>query len=256
VGRGFRIARDFVGSYDHGYVEPVPASIELGSAVAASAAFPGSASVVWLETADLGLPEGAPPVLSLVDGGVYDNLGLEWFQGWKSGRPASANRPDFVIVVDASGQLAPIDEKIGSLKSVFRDLNVQYAQTLNVRVRWFLDKANDPAEAGGVRGVYIGIRHDPRARTDPAFAAGALPGKLVERLALLRTDLDRFLPEEADLLSYHGYWSLHARLKTIAPELAVDSPAWQPPGYAQMPDAEVERLAALLERGAGRAFSR
>ena len=255
AGRGFRIARDFVGSYDHGYVEPAPASIELGTAVAASAAFPGSVSVVWLETAGLGLPK-APPVLSLVDGGVYDNLGLEWFQGWNSGRPASAIRPGFVIVVDASGQLAPVDGKVGTLKSIFRDLSVQYQQTLNVRVRWFVDKANDPPGDDGLHGVYIGIRHDPRAGTDPAFAAGALPAALVKPLALLRTDLDRFLPEEADLLSYHGYWSLHARLKTIAPELAVDSPAWQPPRYAQMPDAEAERLAALLARGAERAFSR
>jgi hypothetical protein len=222
--------------------------------VAASAAFPGSVSVVWLETAGLGLPKG-PPTLSLVDGGVYDNLGLEWFQGWGSGRPASAVRPGFVIVVDASGQLAPVDKKVGSLKSVFRDMSVQYAQTLNVRVRWFVDKANDPG-ADGLRGAYIGIRHDPRARTDPAFAAGALPSALVGPLALLRTDLDRFLPEEAELLSYHAYWSLHARLKAVAPELAVDSPAWQPPEYAQMPDAETTRLAALLERGAKRALSR
>jgi NTE family protein len=256
VGRAFRIARDFVGSYDHGYVEPAPASIELGTAVAASAAFPGSVSVVWLETAGLGLPKG-PPTLSLVDGGVYDNLGLEWFQGWDSGRPASAVRPGFVIVVDASGQLAPVDKKVGSLKSVFRDMSVQYAQTLNVRVRWFVDRAGDRAADGeGLRGVYIGIRHDARARTNPAFAAGALPSSLVEPLALLRTDLDRFLPEEAELLSYHAYWSLHARLKTIAPELAVESPAWQPPEYAQMSEAETTRLAALLARGAKRALSR
>jgi len=253
VGRAFRIARDFAGSYDHGYAEPAPSSIGLGTAVAASAAFPGSVSVVWLETAGLGLPT-APPVLSLVDGGVYDNLGLEWFQGWSSGRPSSAIRPEFSIVVDASGQLAPIDTKVGSLKSVFRDLSVQYQQTLNVRVRWFVDKANDPPGEDGLQGVYIGIKHDPRAKTDPAFAAGALPSALVEPLALLRTDLDRFLPEEADLLSYHGYWSLHARLKTIAPELSIDSPAWQ--DYAHMQDAETARLAALLGRGAKRAASR
>jgi NTE family protein len=250
VGRAFRISRDFAGSFDHGYVEPVPGSIGLGTAVAASAAFPGSVSVVWLDTKELGLPK-APPTLSLVDGGVYDNLGLEWFQGWSSGRPGSAVRPEFVIVVDASGQLAPIDKKIGTLKSVFRDLSVQYAQTLNVRVRWFVDEAG---ERDGLKGAYIGIRHDPRAKTDPAFAAGALPGVLVQPLALLRTDLDRFLPEEADLLAYHGYWSLHARLRAVAPELAVDTPAWQE--YAQLSESETARLQELLERGAKRAFSR
>ncbi len=39
---GRRIARDFVGSYDHGYVEPAPDSLDLGLAVASSAAFPTS----------------------------------------------------------------------------------------------------------------------------------------------------------------------------------------------------------------------
>ena len=38
-----------------------------------------------MHTADWGLAE-APAVLSLMDGGVYDNLGLEWFQGWESTR--------------------------------------------------------------------------------------------------------------------------------------------------------------------------
>jgi NTE family protein len=57
VGRAFRIAKDFVGSYDYGYIEPAPNSIELGVAVAASAAFPMSFSVVWLPSA--GLPKAA-----------------------------------------------------------------------------------------------------------------------------------------------------------------------------------------------------
>jgi NTE family protein len=264
VGRAFRIARDFVGSWDHGYAQPAPKSLELGTSVAASAAFPGSVSVVWLQTKDLGLPQ-APPVLSLVDGGVYDNLGLEWFQGWRSAgrRPSSAILPDFVIVVDASGQLATTDKRFSSLRSVFRDLSVQYAQTLNLRVRWFIDKLLSGQGLDGLQGAYIGIRHDPRKYkdvqgnpVDSSFYAGALPSDLVEPLALLRTDLDRFLPEEADLLSYHAYWSLHARLKTVASDLAIARPAWQPSAYTDMTEAEKKRLITLLQRGAKRALSR
>lgn len=33
--------------------------------------------------------------------GVYDNLGLEWFHGWDSGRPDSAEPADFLIVANA-----------------------------------------------------------------------------------------------------------------------------------------------------------
>jgi NTE family protein len=261
VGRAFRIARDFVGGYDHGYVEPAPPSLDLGASVAASAAFPAAMSIVRMTRTDLGLPKG-PQVLSLVDGGVYDNLGLEWFQGWGSGRPTSAIRPGLVIVVNASGQLATSEKKYGAVGSVFRDLSVQYAQTLNLRVRWFIDEASS-SDPDALRGAYIGIKHDPRRYKDvtgvpinPAFYAGALPSELVEPLALLRTDLDRFLPEEAALLSYHAYWSLHARLMTVAPGLAVATPAWQPSEYTSMPEAEKQRLVALLERGAKRAFSR
>ena len=43
VGRAFRIAHDFVGSYDHGYVEPAPDALPLGISVVSSAAFPGVA---------------------------------------------------------------------------------------------------------------------------------------------------------------------------------------------------------------------
>lgn len=56
------------------------------------------------------------------------------------------------------------------------------------------------------------------------------------------------------LLSYHGYWSLHARLKTFFPNYAVAAPAWRE--LAVMQTAEEKRLLDLLERGTGFAFYR
>jgi hypothetical protein len=141
TGRAFRIARDFVGSYDHGYVEPAPEWLDLGVAVAASASFPMSFSIVWLATHGMTLRK-PPKLLSLVDGGVYDNLGLEWFQGWSAGRPASAVAPDFKIVVNASGLLQRTDRKYGAVHALGRDLSVQYAQSVNLRTRWFIEQVN------------------------------------------------------------------------------------------------------------------
>jgi len=257
-GHAFRICRDFVGSFDYGYAEPAPESLELGVAVASSAAFPMSFSVVWLPTRGLALRD-APGVLSLVDGGVYDNMGLEWFQGWSSGRPGAALNPSFKLVVNASGLLRPTPRKYGAVRALLRDMGIQYAQTLNLRTRWFVDSLLH--DSGSEQGAYIGIGRDPRAYRDaanapidPSFFAGALPGELVEPLALLRTDLDRFLPEEADLLSYHAYWSLHARVRTIAPWLAVDTPAWN--AYADLTPTETGRLRRLLEQGAKRKLRR
>ncbi|HEX6702855.1 MAG TPA: patatin-like phospholipase family protein [Gaiellaceae bacterium] len=258
IGRAFRIARDFMGSWDYKYAD-VPDSLGLGLAVASSAAFPMSLTVVSLPTAGLGLT-GAPDPLPLHDGGVYDNLGLEWFQGWASGRPAKALNPGFKIVANASGLLSKTRQKYGAARSLLRDLSVQYAQTLNLRVRWFVDHLLAPGPTGAPRerGVYIGIGRDPRTYVDahgkpidPSYYAGALPSAFVEPLALLRTDLDRFLPEEADLLSYHAYWSLHARLKTFAPSLAVPTdPQWTT--YANLSADEQRRLLAILEKGAKR----
>ena len=250
-GRALRIAPGFIGSHDYGYVEPTPTAVKLGDAVAASAAFPPSFTVVYLRTGKLPFPKAAPDPISLVDGGVYDNLGLEWFQGWglDALRPASANKPDFTVVVNASGVLARKAKTFRPLKAFPRDLAIQYEQSLSLRVRW--NDARMKESPGS--GVYMAIKSDPRKEKLPApLTACLLPSELVVPLALLRTDLDRFAKEEADLLSYHAYWTLHARLSTYKPELAMAVPSWTE--YANLSAADTERLRKLLELGAHRSF--
>ena len=251
-GRAFRIAPAYVGSFDYGYIEPTPRSVPLGMAVAASAAFPPSFTVVNLKTRGLAFPKRPPDPLSLVDGGVYDNLGLEWFQGWEEDavRPAAATAPAFTIVANASGLLTEKNTRFRPLGAFSRDLSIQYEQSLSLRVRW--NRRALAAEPGS--GVYLAIKNDPRAAAQPApgVAACALPSELVRPLAALRTDLDRFAPEEADLLSYHAYWTLHARLATFARGLALPDPAWKE--YANLSAAETARLRRILELGAHRFF--
>ena len=102
-------------------------------------------------------------------------------------------------------------------------------------------------------GIYMAIKSDPQKEDLPAkLKAGLLPSELVQPLALLRTDLDRFSQDEADLLSYHAYWTLHARLSTYKPELAMAAPGWTE--YANLSAADTERLRKLLELGAQRFF--
>lgn len=192
TGRAFRIARDFVGSYDFGYVEPAPRTIELGFAVAASAAVPALFRPASLGTAGLGLRD-APSKLSLADGGIYDNLGLEWFQGWRSGRPSSAIKPDFLIVANAGDPLKHSIHSFGGLRAIWRSKDVQYSQTTKLRVRWFVDELL----GGREHGVYLGISLDPcrfalpdGTPVNPSLYDGAIPSQLVKPLAALRTDLD------------------------------------------------------------------
>lgn len=250
TGRAFRISREFIGSYDFGYVK-TPPQLELGISVASSAAFPVVFPPVHLPTKGLGLkPEAVPEVFSLSDGGVYDNLGLEWFQGWGSGRPPQAIEPDYLIVADASGCFVKTDKRIGEVKALGRARSIQYRQTTGLRIRWLMDDFL----AGRRQGFYVSACADPRGyRTagggpiDPGLYEGALDPALAELVGSVRTDLDRFLPEEAALISYHGYWSAHARLGSIHPELAVANPAWRE--FEKLTPAERDRLAGILQKG-------
>jgi NTE family protein len=68
TGRAFRMARDFIGSWDFKYV-PTPEFLELGMAVAASAAVPALFPPVLMPTAGLGL-RGRHGTMRANDGSV------------------------------------------------------------------------------------------------------------------------------------------------------------------------------------------
>jgi hypothetical protein len=211
---------------------------------------------VHVRTAGLGLAD-APPELSLVDGGVYDNLGLEWFQGWDRGRPAGARTCEFILAVDASGPLRTSPRHFGWGRSLFRSQGAQYAQTRASRVRWFVDQLI----SGRMHGLLIQIDKEPSRFKPPAgvdmvvgAADGALPEGFAGALTGLRTDLDRFLPEEAELLMYHGYWSTHVRLRHLRPDLTVPMPQWRQ--YADLSDRAAADLLAVLAAGERRSFRR
>jgi predicted acylesterase/phospholipase RssA len=254
TGRAFWAARGYIGSWDYGYIEPTPTSVRLARAVAASAAFPPSLTVVRLPTKGLAFPKGSPPKqLSLVDGGVYDNMGLEWFQGWEPDalRPTAAVKPNFLVIANASGILERKDKRFRPFSAVMRELSIQYQQVLAVRIRWrYATLQNDPKGS-----VYMAIKDDVRKEDHaPGLIASALPSELVPPLALLRTDLDRFDPLEANLLSYHAYWTLHVRLSSTRPELALADPSWTE--YANLSPAEIEKDRTLVEIGSHRFFRR
>lgn len=248
TGLSFRVSQEFVGGYHFSYPAP-PTNLRLGDVLAASTAVPFLFPPVQLDTRAFGLV-GAPRSLSLVDGGVYDNSGLEWFQGWNARRPAAARKPNFLIVVDAGAQLGRRDTRVGWARSIRRSQAIQYRQTRATRTRWFIDQLLDDK----VRGIMTPISSDargftppPGATVPPGAADGALPVGFAEPLSRLRTDLDRFSSLEATLLAYHGYWSTHVRLATLHPDLAVPEPTWTE--YAGLDDDDAARMKTELEAG-------
>jgi NTE family protein len=244
AGRAFRFSREFLGSWDFGYAPP-PADMRVATAVAASIAAPPFVPPLQLPTQALGLGD-APAKLTVTDGGVYDNLGVEWFQGWTpERRPPHARNADDLFVVNASGPLQREQRVFRGIAALNRMRKVQYAQTQATRVRWLVAEM----EAGRQQGLYFGITGDPRryrlpppsgAPIDRACYAGALPSRIVGALAALRTDFNRFSPDEAGMLAYHGYWSAHARFASLRAAAAVGEPSWRE--YADMSDREAARL--------------
>jgi hypothetical protein len=153
----------------------------------------------------------------------------------------------------AGGPLKSAIHQYGGLRALWRSKDAQYSQTTKLRVPWFVDGLL----GGRERGVYVGISLDPRRfafpdrrPVDPSLYEGAIPSQLVKPLAALRTDQDRFFPEEADLLSYHAYWSIHARVASLYTDLAVTTPSWRE--FAGMKSDDIMRLQGLLDRGAMR----
>jgi NTE family protein len=245
TGRAFRMSQEFIGSWDHGYA-PTPPRLSTATALAASTAVPMIFPPVHINTDGLAL-KTTTREMSLMDGGVYDNLGLEWFQGWSSGRPDAARACDLIIAVDASGPLLRQDRRFGWGKSVWRSKNIQYQQSRAARIRWWVDSLL----AGKLRGLHVPIDRDPAAFQPPpgiqsisGAADGALPAGFADLLKRVRTDLDIFSPIECELLQYHGYWATHVRMRHLFPEMAVPAPRWT--AYADRDDAVYATLRAQL----------
>lgn len=168
----------------------------LASAVACSAAFPALFRARELSAADFAQPRrrweaGA----SLTDGGVYDNLGIQYFLG------ARGQSPDLFYVSDAG---APFDYVAGLGRSLFsRATRVTDVQMELLRTAYVED-----ATEAAIPARQIAIGDEPMDRHDvgrPDLLAGIPPREVVRRLQIVRTDLDEFTDLEIDLLIRHGY---------------------------------------------------
>ena len=217
-GAPLRFAARFVGGASYGYVEP-PRSLPLATAVAASAAEPSYFPPVHLDAAQLGLAD-RDDVLSLVDGGVFDNLGTEWFEDWDAEpRPRTARRPEFLVVVDGAGPFQRARRRVGAVEAFFRAPAISDMHMRSERVT----ATRGAFERGELDGVLLSLR-EPQADED--VPAPLDDEEIWELLAALRTDLDLFTPVESTLLLHAGYWSLHAHLRRRRPELALERPSW------------------------------
>jgi len=232
--RAYRIARTYYGDnqegYDHQYTDHNP--VRLSDAVAASAA--QLPKYIAFTNDDDQTKRGR----WFMDGGVYDNTGLDWYLNWKSPgklRPDGISPPEFIIVSDASPELLEWGKSwrrfsLIPLRFLGRVFAIVQEQTRRTRKDRFIERIQSNCKLS--EGIIISIDQvgsdlkELQQMQDPVeqkqLQELGLPPNLVnDRVKLIRTDLDNFLKAEANLLAYHSYSLMHIYLKVFQKDTLV-----------------------------------
>ncbi|QJD30868.1 patatin-like phospholipase family protein [Methylococcus geothermalis] len=194
-------------------------TINLADAVAASACVPVLLSPFAIH--DLYQEDGKEVVVELVDGGVYDNQGLETL---------FREECTHIICSDASGQLQSDRTPNSSASSVGARSN----EILMKRVREeTLDELGSRVEHGllksaaffHLRNTFSGTDQFPNLSEPVDRSDNATNGE-VFLLSALRTDLDSFSDIEASVLMYDGYCLCDSHLNDGAGLTEVSANQW------------------------------
>ncbi len=241
TGVSFELTATSIGDYVLGYSEP--GRFTLAEAVAASSSFPFAFPPLVRELDLDGFVGGDPRAvatgfrpgrhIALTDGGVYDNMGLE--PAWKTHR---------VVLVSDGGTPFEIRSRprTSIVPRLLRASQVVGNQALAVRKRWLV--------SAYLRGVYGGAYWGLGTDRDEYQAPGATrppgySGQVLDRLRVVRTDLDRFSPDEQSVLMNHGWALAGAAVGRWSSDLTMD--VGHEPGTAPDPDLlEADRALAAL----------
>jgi NTE family protein len=243
TGVNFEFSRSRMGDYVLGYAPP--GETLLAEAVAASSAFP-IAFPPLVRDYDAGAfhkgDANAVPTdwswngrVTLGDGGVYDNMALE---------PAWKTHAD-VLVSDGGTPFQP-KPSVGRwmVPRLWRSYGIIANQAEALRKRWLVASFLK----GVYGGAYWGLGTDISEYASSEAGTNALPGysgKVLDRLRVMRTDLDAFSPDEQGVLLNHGWALANGAIRRWAMGLARNT------GPDQVPDAalldENKALMALAE---------
>src|SRR5262249_40251384 len=240
TGVNFEFSARSIGDYVLGYAEP--GHFTLAEAVAASSsfpfAFPPLVRAVDVDAFTGGDPKAVAsgfrpgPRVALSDGGVYDNMGLE--PAWKTHAT--------VLVSDGS---TPFEirarPRTWLVPRLQRSFQVVANQALAVRKRWLISAYL----RGGYGGGYWGLGTD---RDEYRAPGGPRPegysGRVLDRLRVVRTDLDRFSPAGQSVLMNHRGALAGGALSPRGPDLTTQISPTAPPDPALLePDAALTALA-------------
>lgn len=186
-----------VGSYQAGYIAPAPAW-PVTKAVAASSCFPPVFSPLPIK----GEQQAAWHGMSVSDGGLYDNLGLQPVE--KHG----------VVLVSDGGQPFVAAVPKGMFGRVKAYLAISGKQAGALRKRLLIDQFQTKVKEGAYWGIGSAVcryRPDATPGYSKEFATGII--------APIRTDMDAFSDAEIAVLINHGYLLADIALAVHAPQL-------------------------------------
>jgi NTE family protein len=226
TGVRFGFERDVFGDYVLG-LRTTSSDLRLATAVAASAAVPGAFAPLVLDKVDFPCAEGR--VARLVDGGAYDNAGLE---------PVDDLPQAFLIALNAGGLFRT--GRFGGLpfiRNLTRSNAILYRQSTGLRRREMVSRfqafeearaQGQPQPTWGRQGVLFGLAttfDDP----NPEWTS-ARPDydELRIKLALVKTSFADFPRRLCHQLIYRGWWLTGCSIATYHRTLLAELPHWRP----------------------------
>jgi NTE family protein len=229
----FGFERDVVGDYTVGLSSTKGSGLRLSQAVGASAAVPGTFAPVVIDQVQFPCATDPP---ALLDGGVYDNTGLEALDGEKY-------RETFLFTLNAGGLLRPGPYgRVPLVRDLARANSLLYRQSTSLRTRDMVDRfrrgqdvpEGTPLPRGARRGVLMGLGSDlPREDTDASRAwRAAHPEHRTfdgRDLALVPTVFDKLEIGLCRALVYRGWWLMGAALARYHPGRLPAAPLSPPP---------------------------
>jgi NTE family protein len=226
----FGFDREWIGDYVIGHIPTGETTLRVATAVAASASVPGPFAATRFP--GLTFPCGSGAEVRLLDGGVYDNLGLEAIDDL---------RGPCLVVVSAGGVLRTGMTGLVSHAPIVRDLRrsseLLYRQATALRVRTMIERfqAWEKAKSNGQvppdfarQGVLFGLASTIDKPDRDWVDLNPVPAFDGERLAEVKTTFSRLSAQICEHLVHRGWWLTGASLATFHRDLLSDLPVWRP----------------------------
>jgi len=237
TGVRFGFEREVLGDYVLGELPTAPYDVRLAVAVAASAAVPG----LLAPTAVRGLP--AFPCQGnrrqrLVDGGVYDNMGLEAVDDIPGTFLVALNAGGLFVTGRTGGRIPLVRDLLLAQSLLYRQSTALRRRAMVERFRAF-EAVEDPhtglvqtvpewARHGVLFGLSTTMPDDPRTKV----WRDANPDEPGPGVARVKTTFDRFEQSLCRDLVHAGWWLAGATISTFHPHLLADPtnpPLWSEP---------------------------